>query len=260
MTTQFDPGPLIAADPAREQEPRRDRTRARLDALLAADPAPPRRRSRRRPLAIAATGLAAFAAATAVIVSSPTSDPAQAFAAQLQGDGIVHMVFEHEKVHEPSGDTTNPRQDEVWVSLADGDWRMRIRLYGNYIDMSFDGRAITVYSSRTGETTTDAVTSPELVAGRPFPGPMAPSIKPLNDAHLTVAGKTTIDGETVYDLTPRDVPEGLQIHWYVNEDGQLRRMVQAADDGSSLTTDVASYEVLEPTEANEALLRQQPRP
>jgi hypothetical protein len=259
MTTRFDPDPLIAADPARAEEPTqatRERSRARLDALL--DSAPKRRS--RRPLAVvAAAGLAAFAAALAVLVGSPSSDPAQAFSARLQGGGIVHMVLAPERVHEASGDGTNPRQDEVWVSLDDGDWRMRSRIYGHYIDTSFDGLDITVYDSRTGRTATDTPTSPEQLAGRPFIGPMNPSIQPLRDAQMKVTGTTTIDGETVYDLTPADgPPAGLEVHWYVSEDGRLRRMVEAADDGSSLTTDVESYDVLEPTDANEALLRPQP--
>jgi hypothetical protein len=264
---------LIAADPARRLEPSPDVTRARLDALLAAEPAPrPRRRPRR---ALAAGGLVATAAVAAVLVTSlsgETTSPAQAFASTLQGDGIVHIVFAHERTHDASGDGVNPRQDELWMSLADGTWRLRIRLFGNYIDEVFDGRTITTYSSRTGKTTTDTPSDPSQVAGHPFPGASAPGVLPLGDVdadRLKVAGETTIDGETVYDLVPtRTLPNGTEVHWYVSKDGELRRMVSANDDTvdeatgtrgpSSLTTDVETYDVLAPTAANQELLRVQP--
>jgi hypothetical protein len=94
-------------------------------------------------------------------------------------------------------------------------------------------------------------------------------VLPLRDVEsnrLEVAGETTIDGETVYDLVPtRTLPEGFEMHWYVSKDGRLRRMMQADADTideargtrgpSSLTTDVESYDVLAPTEANHELLR-----
>jgi hypothetical protein len=270
---------LREADPARDLQPEpeiRDRTRARLDALIAADAAPPPRRAR-RPRALIAAGLATFliASAGAVVAAGLPGDggPAQAFADRLQGDGIVHMVLAHERTHDASGDGVNPRQDELWVSLADGSWRVRIRLYGNYIDYTFDGRTTTVYDSRTGRTTTDTPKDPSLLVGRPFAGSMSPSAQPLNDVaagDLRVAGETTIDGEPVYDLVPaKGVPAGIEIHWYVTRDGELKRMMTSAADTvdpasgsvgpSSLTTDVESYDVLAPTPANAALLRPQPR-
>jgi hypothetical protein len=255
---------LTLADPARDLEPPRERTRARLDALLAVEPKPAPRHPRRRPARVAA-GLAALAALAAVVAASMpgSASPAEAFANRLQGDGIVHMVLGHERTHDASGDGVNPRQDELWISLADGSWRLRIRLFGNTIDTSFDGRTVTVYDSRTGKTTTDTPTDPEQLKGRPFDGP---SVAPLADPHLQIAGETTIDGETVYDLTPvKALPDGLHLHWYVTKDGKLRRMVQSADDvidqasgkrgPASLTTDVDSYEVLANTPANQALLR-----
>jgi hypothetical protein len=182
------------------------------------------------------------------------------------------MVLAHERVHEASGDHVNPRQDELWMSLADGTWRVRIRLYGNFIDMAFDGRTITTYSSRTGETTTDTPRDPSDVAGHPFPGAQALGVLPLHDVEadrLKLAGETTINGETVYDLVLTGaLPEGLELHWYVSKDGELRRMMQANADTvdestgvhspPSLTTDVESYDTLAPTEANQALLRVQP--
>ena len=268
--------PLIAADPAADLEPTpeiRAASRARLDALLAAEPAPPRRsRGRRRTLV--AGGMAALAAAAAVVALSLAGNapsPAQAFAARLQGDGIVHMVLAHERTHDVSGDGVNPRQDELWMSLADGTWRVRIRLYGFFTDMAFDGRTVTTYSSRTGRTTTDTPSDPAALAGHPFAGSMSPGVLPLADAEagrLKVAGEATIDGETVYDLVPtRVLPQGFEMHWYVSKDGRLRRMVQAQADTideargtrgpSSLTTDVETYEVLTDTGANQALLRPQ---
>ncbi len=269
---------LRDADPARNLEPLpevRDRTRARLDALIAADAAPPRRRAR-HPRALLATGLATFLVVTAAaVVASLPGDggPAQAFASRLQGDGIVHMVFAHERTRDASGEGVNPRQDELWVSLADGSWRVRIRLYGNYLDYAFDGRATTIFDSRTGRSTTDTPTDPSLLVGRPFVGSLSPSAQPLNDlaaGDLRVAGETTIDGEPVYDLVPaKGVPAGIEMHWYVTRDGELKRMMTAAADTvdpatgtvgpSSLTTDVESYDVLAPTPANAALLRAQPR-
>jgi hypothetical protein len=183
----------------------------------------------------------------------------------------VHIVFAHERVQEASGVHANPRQDELWMSLADGTWRVRTRLYGNTLDMAFDGRTITTYSSRTGETTTDTPKDPADVAGHPFPGAQSPGVLPLDDVRadrLKVAGATTIGGETVYDLVPtRTLPEGLEMHWYVSKDGQLRRMMTASADTidesgihtpTSLTTDVESYDVLAPTEGNQDLLRVQP--
>ena len=270
---------LRDADPARDLQPEpevRDRTRARLDALIAADAAPPPRRAR-RPRALIAAGLATFLIATAgaVVAAGLPGDggPAQAFADRLQGDGIVHMVLGHERTHDASGDGVNPRQDELWVSLADGSWRVRIRLYGNYIDYTFDGRTTTVYDSRTGRTTTDTPKDPSALVGRPFTGSLSPSAQPLDDVaagDLRVAGETTIGGEPVYDLVPtKGVPAGIEMHWYVTRDGELKRMMTSAADTvdpatgtvgpSSLTTDVESYDVLAPTPANAALLRAQPR-
>lgn len=264
----LDTEPLILADPARGLEPPRERTRARLDALLASETTPRRVRRRRRPAL--AVGLAALAAAAAVIaLSGHDPSPAEAFAARLQGDGIVHMVFAHERTHDASGDGVNPRQDELWVSLADGSWRLRSRINGWYGDMAFDGRTLTTYDSRTGKTTTHAVTDPSSLSGRPFPGAYASSVEPLRDidaGHLRIAGETTIDGETVYDLVPtQSPPEGIQFHWYVTKDGKLVRMVQSAGDvvdhaggtrgPAALTTDVESYEVLADTTANRELLR-----
>jgi hypothetical protein len=271
MSTERNLDALVAADPARRLEPSaevRQHSRAQLDALLAAQPS---RRPARRPRALAA-GLAAIAAVVAVAAGSlggDTASPAQAFANRLQGDGIVHMVLAPERVHEASGDHTNPRRDELWMSLADGRWRVRTRLYGFVYDMAFDGRTITTYSSRTGKTTEDTPSDPSQLAGHPFPGPLRPGVQPLRDVEsnrLKVAGEATIDGETVYDLIPtRALPEGLEMHWYVSKDGRLRRMVQSASDtvdessGSrgptSLTTDVETYDVLAPTEANQDLLR-----
>jgi hypothetical protein len=252
---------LINADPARDLEPRRERTRARLDALMAAEPQPRRPRPHRRP-ALAIAGLAVLAAALAVALR-PTTSPAEAFASRLQGDGIVHMVLAHERTHDASGDGVNPRQDELWISLADGSWRLRIHLFGNTIDTTFDGRTITNHDSRTGKTTTDTPADPAQLKGHPF-GTV--SVEPLTDPNLKIAGETTIDGETVYDLVPtRALPDGLHLHWYVTKDGRLRRVVQAADDvldqasgkrgPASLTTDVETYEVLANTPANAALLR-----
>lgn len=157
------------------------------------------------------------------------------------------------------------------MSLADGTWRVRTRLYGCVYHMAFDGRTITSYSSRTGKTTTDTPSDPSSLAGHPFPGPMSPGVLPLRDVEsdrLKAPGETTIDGETVYDLVPtRALPQGFELHWYVSKDGRLRRMVQSASDTidesrgtrgpSSLTTDVESYDVLVPTEANWDLLRVQ---
>jgi hypothetical protein len=275
MPTYPNLDPFIAADPAAGREPTaetRDAVRARLDALLASEPAARTRPSPRRRRAFALGGLAALTSVVAIAALSLTGDatsPAQAFAARLQGDGVVHMVLAHERTHDVSGDGVNPRQDELWMSLADGTWRVRTRLYGFVSDMAFDGRSITNYSSRTGKTTTDTPTDPSSLAGHPFPGPNSPGVLPLGDvesARLKVAGETTINGETVYDLVPtRALPQGFELHWYVSKDGQLRRMVQSAADTideargtrgpSSLTTDVESYDVLAPTDANRALLR-----
>jgi hypothetical protein len=259
----LDTEPLILADPARGLEPPRERSRARLDALLAAEATP--RRPRRRPVRVAA-GLAALAALAAVAAASlpGSTNPAEAFANRLQGDGIVHMVLAHERTHDASGDGVNPRQDELWISLADGSWRLRIRLYGNTIDTTFDGRTVTVHDSRTGKTTTDTPSDPEALKGHPFGGP---SVAPLSDPHFKIAGETSIDGETVYDLVPtQGLPDGLELHWYVSKDGKLRRMVQSAPDvideptgargPASLSTDVDTYEVLANTPANQELLRQ----
>jgi hypothetical protein len=242
---------LVHADPARDLEPPpHERTRARVDALIAAGATPTRPR---RPI-LAVAGLAAVAAiASVVAVSLPgNTSPAEAFANRLQGDGIVHMVLAHERTHDASGDGVNPRQDELWISLADGSWRRSIHLYGNTIDTSFDGRTITNHDSRTGTTTTDTPTDPAALKGHPFGGP---SVEPLSDPSFKIAGETTIAGETVYDLVPtQSRPGGLELHWYVTKDGKLRRMVQSAGD-SSLTTDVEAYEVLANTPANQALLR-----
>ena len=227
---------LRDADPARDLQPEpevRDRTRARLDALIAADAAPPPRRAR-RPRVLIAAGLATFLIATAgaVVAAGLPGDggPAQAFADRLQGDGIVHMVLGHERTHDASGDGVNPRQDELWVSLADGSWRVRIRLYGNYIDYTFDGRTTTVYDSRTGRTTTDTPKDPSPLVGRPFTGPMSPSAQPLDDVaagDLRVAGETTIDGEPVYDLVPTKGVPGRHRDALVRDP---RRRAQADDD------------------------------
>jgi hypothetical protein len=278
MSTERNLDALVAADPAHRLDPSpevAEHSRARLDALLAAEPSRrPAARASRRPRALAA-GVAAIAAVVTVAAGSfggDTASPAQAFAGRLQGGGIVHMVLAPERVHEASGDHTNPRQDELWMSLADGTWRVRTRLFGFVYDMAFDGRTITSYSSRTGKTTKDTPSDPSQLAGHPFPGPLSPGVEPLRDVEsdrLKVAGEATIDGETVYDLVPtRALPEGFEMHWYVSKDGRLRRMVQAdADtvdeaDGTrgptSLTTDVESYDVLAPTEANQGLLRVQP--
>ena len=245
----LDTEPLILADPARSLEPPRERSRARLDALLAAEATP--RRPRRRPVRVAA-GLAALAALAAVVAASlpGSTNPAEAFANRLQGDGIVHMVLAHERTHDASGDGVNPRQDELWQ-------------YGNTVDTTFDGRTVTVHDSRTGKTTTDTPSDPEALKGHPFDGP---SVAPLSDPHFEIAGEASIDGETVYDLVPtQGLPGGLELHWYVSKDGKLRRMVQSApdviDDGTgargpaSLTTDVDTYEVLANTPANQELLR-----
>jgi hypothetical protein len=268
---------LTHADPARHLEPPPpEHTRARLDALLAAEIASggaetapgrgiaarrrrPAARSRRPAVAIAA--VAVLAAALAVSLR-PGANPAQAFASRLQGDGIVHMVFAHQRTHDASGDGVNPRQDEVWISLADGSWRLRIRLFGNTIDSSFDGRTVTTHESATGKTTSYTPADPALLKGRPLGGP---SVEPLSDPDFKNAGETTIDGETVYDLMPvRAQPGGVELHWYVTKDGKLRRIVQQADDliveggkrgPASLTTDVETYEVLADTPASEALLR-----
>ncbi len=262
MPTRLDPERLIAADPARDRYPSasdRARSRARLDALLAADTAPTRAsRSRARPLGAGALLVAAIAAVVIGVGGNGGMSPAEAFAAQLDGDGIVHIVFAHERTHEPGHDGVNPRQEELWISLADGTWRVRGRLYGHYSDQSFDGRRLTFYDSRTGETGIDTPADPAPLVGRPMAGPLSPSIQPLHDVdagRLRVAGTTTINGEQVYDLVPTaGVPDGFEMHWYVTEDGELRRM-SSGDGESSLTTDVETYEVLEPTEANRALLR-----
>jgi hypothetical protein len=266
MPTRLDPELLIAADPARDRDPSasdRARSRARLDALLAADTAPSRAsRSRARPLAAGAFVVAAVAAVAAVVIGVGASggmSPAEAFAARLEGDGIAHIVFARQRTHEPGHDGVNPVQDELWISLADGSWRLRSRLHGHYLDQRFDGRRLTSYSSRTGKTRTDTPADPSRLVGRPLVGVLSPSIQPLRDVdagRLKVAGTTTIDGERVYDLVPTAgvLPEGLEMHWYVTEDGELRRM-STGDGSSSLTTDVETYEVLEPTAANRALLR-----
>jgi hypothetical protein len=275
MPTHTHLDPFIAADPAADRVPSVELQaagRARLDALLASEPAtvnrarPPRKH--RRTLAIGGVAVVAAVVAAVSFTGNATS-PAQAFAARLQGDGVVHMVLGHERTHDVSGDGVNPRQDELWMSLADGSWRVRTRLYGFVYDQAFDGRTITSYSSRTGKTTTDTPSDPSSLAGHPFPGPMSPGVLPLGDVEsnrLRVAGETTIHGETVYDLVPtRALPRGFELHWYVSKDGQLRRMVQSASDTideargtrgpSSLTTDVESYDVLAPTDASRALLR-----
>jgi len=253
---------LINADPARGLEPPRERTRERLDALLAAElqPRGPRPHRRRRP-ALAIAGLAVAAAALAVALRPGTS-PAEAFANRLRGDGIVHIVLAHERTHDAAGDGVNPRQDELWISLADGSWRVRIRLFGNTIDTSFDGRTITTQDSRTGKTTTDTPADPAQLEGHPF-GSF--SVTPLTDPAMKVAGETTLDGETVYDLVPqRAFPDGLELHWYVTKDGRPVRMVQSAPDvidqaggkrgPASLTTDVETYEVLANTPKNQELV------
>jgi hypothetical protein len=275
MRSPHDLEPLIAADPARQLDPTpqiRARTRARLDALLAAEPV--RRRTRRRTRAVAAAGLATFAAVAAIVagsLSGSATSPAQAFAARLQGDGILHMLLAAERIHDASGNRTSPRRDELWLSLADGTWRVRSRLNGYLYDTAFDGRSITTYSSRTGKTIEETPTNPSLLVGHPLTGPLSPAIEPLRDVEagrLKVAGEATIDGETVYDLTPtQDAPQELQLHWYVSKDGRLRRMVQSAADTidesrgtrgpTSVSIDVSSYDVLVRNQANQNLLRPQ---
>jgi hypothetical protein len=240
---------LIHADPARDLEPPpREHTRARLDALLAAPEKP-----RRRPV-FAAAGLAAVAVLAAVVAATLPggTSPAEAFANRLKDGGIVHMVLAHQRTHDASGDGVNPRQDELWFSLADGSWHLRSRLNGATIDMTFDGHAMTVRDSRTGKTTTDTPAQPAVLQSGPLGGP---SVEPLADPNMRIAGETSLNGETVYDLVPKQaMPEGLELHWYVTKNGRPVRMVQSAG-GSSLTTDVDSYEVLADTPANRALLR-----
>jgi hypothetical protein len=244
---------LIAADPVADRDLTSDLARVRRRLLVDIErPVARARRRRRLPAALAATAAAAVVAAYLPSVGDDRVHgvlpaPVQAFADDLAGDGVLHMVTRTSSVADAGGRQirTPVSRVELWYELGGQRWRLRSRTEGSpaFAEWVSDGRRL------------DGL-DPAL----------APSWLPALRAALHAGATRTVSAATVQgrpayrvvlDLVPRDASTA-DTHVFVARGGRhaLLRVDRRSRSPLPVATrsDVLVYDVLPDTAEHRRLL------
>jgi hypothetical protein len=285
---------FAAADPAADLDLSAPLAAVR-ERLAALPDAPPRRadrahrpRPRRRAarLSLVAAIASAIAVATALLPGRDQSSPlgaiplpVQAFADELSGPGILHVVTEREAMPAGPGLSVRlpPTRTEGWYALDGSVWRTRRAwTQRDYVEQVFDGRRLRDYSSacgllRPGLSSPAARISPLPANSIPTPvdidlhppPPTSPGEllvdldRQLLSGNVRVLGQTTVGGEPAYEVV---YGAGLDWRLFVSADRAALLQIEAPEwpaplFGTPARSDVPTFEILPATPRNAELLR-----
>jgi hypothetical protein len=285
---------FAAADPAADLDLSAPLAAVR-ERLAALPDAPPRRRgagprARRRAARAGLVGAiaSAIAVATALLPGRDESSPlgaiplpVQAFADELAGPGILHVVTER-TVPLGLGPAVRvpPPRIEGWYALDGSAWRTR-RAWTEreYVEQVFDGRRLREYTSacglmRPGLYAPAARISPLPAApaptpvdvnlhppGTPSPGELLVDLdRQLLHGGVRVLGQTTVGGVPAYEVAYGPGLGPLDWHLFVSADKAALLQIEAPDWpepllGTRARSDVPTFEILPATPRNAGLLQ-----
>jgi hypothetical protein len=239
-------------------------------------------RSRRRVAAAVAGAAAVLLAAMALLPSlggdrsSGLPAPVQAFADQLEGDGILHVVVEQRTIPGRGGAPTPspPIRTAGWFDLDSRRWRTRVEQSpGDTIveDVS-DGQHVTGYVIQGEDVRAERLDfeamPPEYRRGQmPVWLPELRSALEAGTAH--VAGDATVGGRPAFVVSidvGRTDEHAVRLSVYVARDDHAmlridqRIWVEPRRAWLRSSQEVLTYEVLPPTAANRRMLEPAVRP
>jgi hypothetical protein len=282
---------FAAADPAADVDLSAPLAAVR-ERLAAMPDAPPRRRAglvrlRGARLGLVAAIASAIAVATALLPGRDHDSslgaiplPVQAFADELSGPGILHVVTERAV---PTGFGPEvrlaPTRTEGWYALDGSAWRTR-RAWTrhDYVEQVFDGRRLRDFSSacgllRPGLSSPAARISP--LPATPLPTPVDIDLHPpapapgellleldreLVRGGVRVLGQTTVGGEAAYEVAYGPGLGRLDWHLFVSADRAALLQIDGPDWpqpllGTRARSHVPTFEILPATPRNAQLLR-----
>jgi hypothetical protein len=244
----------------------------RLEALPAA---PPRRRRRTLRIVLVAGVAAAIAAAMALLPATDRRDgapgipaPVQAFADDLSGPGVLHVVTKRTSAINELGAVTPlpPFRTEGWYALDGSAWRTRMSgTTDEYGEQVFDGSTVRAFNSTCGL----------LAPTSPAPVPVVPRLleldRDLSAGDARVLGSTIVRGTPAYnvgyDLIPGD-PHPFDWHLFVSSHNARLLRIEALDlpypagagpaERTRQRSEVPTFEILPPTRRSARLLLPSP--
>ena len=211
---------LIAADPVAGRDLSSELERARRRVLVEVDrpgaPASGRRRGRR----ILPSAIAVTAAAVVLAALLPSSGgerprvlpaPVEAFADELSGEGLLHLVTRTTAAIDRHGRRTQVPGEhvELWYDLDGPRWRLRSSRVGSpdYAEWVSDGRTLEVVSSAQGLRLRPDRLDPAMRLQLP-PSWLPGMRSALAAGKVRIAGLATVRGQSAYrvalDLVPGD--------------------------------------------------------
>ena len=282
---------FAAADPAADLDLSAPLAAVR-ERLATLPDAPPRRRAaqpRARGRAMRAGLVAAVASAIAVATAMlPGRDhgsslgaiplPVQAFADELSGPGVLHVVTERRtavRVGPWSALRLPPTRTEGWYALDGSAWRSRLEWSRrDYVEQVFDGRRLREFSSACGLAQPGLPTISPMPAA-PVPTPVDIDLHPpspapgellielgreLGRGGVRVLGQTTVGGEPAYEVAYGPGIGVLDWHLFVSADRAALLQIEAPEWplpllGTRARSDVPTFEILPRTPRNADLLR-----
>jgi hypothetical protein len=262
---------FAAADPAGDLD-----LRASLESVWGRiDPpqrAPVQRRNRSIRAVLVAGVAAVIAAAMALLPATDRRDgapaipaPVQAFADELSGDGVLHVVTERAGAVDQLGRLTPlpPQRTEGWYALDGSAWRTRLSgARRGYFEEVYDGQAIRVFNSGCGLVNTFPP-PPAAAFGSTQPLQVGIQLldfhRELSAGDARVLGRATVRGvpafEIRYDLVPGDPGRLL----YVSADRSRLLRVEELSPPIRYRSEVPTYEVLPPSGRSAQLLLPSPQ-
>ena len=280
---------FAAADPAADLDLSAPLAAVR-ERLAALPDAPPRRRgagprARRRAARAGLVGAiaSAIAVATALLPGRDESSPlgaiplpVQAFADELAGPGILHVVTQR-TVPLGLGPAVRvpPSRIEGWYALDGSAWRTRRAwTQRDYVEQVFDGRRLRDYSSACGLLRPRLASPAPRISPLPAtPIPVDIDLQPPSPGELLVdldrqllhggvrvLGQTTVGGVPAYEVAYGPGLGPLDWHLFVSADKAALLQIEAPDWpepllGTRARSDVPTFEILPATPRNAGLLQ-----
>jgi hypothetical protein len=237
--------------------------------------APPRRRKRALRVALVAGVAAVIAAAMALLPATDRRDgapgipaPVQAFADDLSGPGVLHVVTKRTSLVNELGAVTPlpPFRTESWYALDGSAWRTRMSgTTDEFGEQVFDGSTVRAFNSTCGL----------LAPTSPTPTPVVPRLLELDRDLATgaaqIVGRTIVRGTPAYDVGYDLVPGDVYLfdwHLFVSTLSARLLRIEALNlpypagagpaERTRQRSEVPTYEILPPTRRSARLLLPSP--
>jgi hypothetical protein len=187
--------------------------------------------------------------------------PVQAFADDLTGRGVLHVVTERAGAVNALGALTPlpPLRTESWYALDGSAWRTRLSTGATFGEHVFDGSTLRAYNLTCG---------PLLTPSGPAPAPVVPRLLDLDREVATgearVLGQALIRGTPAYNIGYDVVPGDLHAfdwHLFVSTERARLLRIEQLDLARPLIrqrSEVPTFEVLPPSRRSARLLLPSP--